>query len=75
MNRVVGRANNNANARGGLAYIDSNYGFSFSNGNNGGRLAIMIRIVFTNDQLVVKRKSEHQEPGQNHIVVKRPKIT
>ena len=38
--RCVGRANNNANANGGLVYANSNNGSSNSNTNNGGRLAI-----------------------------------
>lgn len=37
--RAVGRANNNANANGGLAYANANNAFSNSNTNNGGRLA------------------------------------
>ena len=37
--RVVGRANNNANANGGLAYANANNASSNSNTNNGSRLA------------------------------------
>ncbi len=37
--RVVGCANNNSNANGGLAYANANNASSNSNGNNGSRLA------------------------------------
>ena len=37
--RVVGRANNNANANGGLVYANANNASSNSNSNNGARLA------------------------------------
>ena len=36
--RVVSRANNNANANGGLAYTNANNASSNSNTNNGSRL-------------------------------------
>ncbi len=39
MRRVVGRANNNANANGGLVYANANNASSNSNTNNGSRLA------------------------------------
>ena len=38
--RCVGRANNNANANGGLVYANSNNGSSNSHSSDGGRLAI-----------------------------------
>jgi len=38
--RVVGRANNNANANGGCVYANANNASSNSNTNNGARLAI-----------------------------------
>ena len=37
--RCVGRANNNANANGGLVYANANNASSNSNANNGARLA------------------------------------
>lgn len=37
--RCVGRANNNANANGGLVYANANNASSNSNSNNGSRLA------------------------------------
>ena len=37
--RCVGRANNNANANGGLVYANANNAASNSNTNNGARLA------------------------------------
>ena len=37
--RCVGRANNNANANGGLVYANANNASSNSNTNNGARLA------------------------------------
>ncbi|MBV3415633.1 hypothetical protein KSW79_14780, partial [Prevotella copri] len=37
--RVLYRANNNANAYGGLAYADASYASSYSNTNIGSRLA------------------------------------
>lgn len=42
--RCVGRANNNANANGGLVYSNSNNDSSNSNTNNGVRLAIILKI-------------------------------
>lgn len=38
--RVVGRANNNANANGGLVYANANNVSSNSNTNNGSRLTL-----------------------------------
>ena len=42
--RVVGRANNNANANGGLVYANANNASSNSRTNNGARLAISLIV-------------------------------
>ena len=51
--RCVGRANNNANANGGLVYANANNAASNSNTNNGARLAFSGAL--TNDAEIDKQ--------------------
>lgn len=51
--RVVGRANNNANANGGLVYANANNVSSNSNTNNGSRLTLRRKIFAPLDIIIV----------------------
>lgn len=49
--RVVGRANNNANANGGLVYANANNVSSNSNTNYGSRLTLKVSLDYSARQI------------------------